>query len=74
MLFGLFDSAHTFQLGGQLYVVKKIYQSSDVMFSKQMTDPPLPLPLEMPYLQYPSSVRKTPLQKVKGSKPLTQKL
>jgi hypothetical protein len=40
VLVGLFDSAHTFLLGGQLYVEKKIYQSSDVIFSKQMTDPP----------------------------------
>jgi hypothetical protein len=53
MLFGLFERAHTFSPKGQLYVVKVIYQSSDVMLSKQMTDPPLPLPLELHYLQYP---------------------
>jgi hypothetical protein len=53
MLFGLFDSAHTFKLRGQLFVVKVIYQSSDVIFSKQMTGPPLPIPLELAYLQYP---------------------
>jgi hypothetical protein len=56
MLFGLFDSAQTFQLEGQLYVLKIIYQSSDVIFSKQMTAPPLPLPLQLPYLQYPLPV------------------
>jgi hypothetical protein len=56
LLFGLFDSVHNFLLGGQLYVVKIIYLSSDVIVSKQMTNPPLPLPLELPYLQYPSSV------------------
>jgi hypothetical protein len=50
VLFGLFDSAHTFYLRGQLYVVKVIYQSSDVILSKQMTDPPLPRPLELSYL------------------------
>jgi hypothetical protein len=49
MLHGLFDSALTYQRGGQLYVVKIIYQSSDVMFSEQMPDSPLPLPLELPY-------------------------
>jgi hypothetical protein len=43
MLFGLFESAHTFQPGGQLYVVKIIYRSSDVTFSKQISDSPLPL-------------------------------
>jgi hypothetical protein len=45
--FDLFDSAHTFYLGGhrgELFEVKIIYQSSDVVFSKQMTEPPLPLP------------------------------
>jgi hypothetical protein len=48
--------AHNFLTGGQLYAVKIIYQSSDVIFSKQMTDPLLPLPLELSYLQYPSSM------------------
>jgi hypothetical protein len=41
---------------GQLNVIKIIYQSSDVIFSEQMTDPPLPLPLELPYLQFQLSV------------------
>jgi hypothetical protein len=50
MLFGLVDSAHASYLRGQLYVVKVIYQSSDFILSKQMTDPPSPLPLELPYL------------------------
>jgi hypothetical protein len=52
MLFDLFDSAHIFELRGQLYVVKVIYQSSGVIVSKQMTDPPLSLPLELPYLLF----------------------
>jgi hypothetical protein len=41
------------------YVAKIIYQSSDVIFSKPMTDPPFPLPLELPYLQYPLSMKST---------------
>jgi hypothetical protein len=39
-----------------IYVVKIIYQSYDIIFSKQMTDPPFTLLLELPYLQYPLSV------------------
>ena len=41
---------------GQLLSLDIIYLSSDVIFSKQMTDPPLTLPLELPYLQFPSFV------------------
>jgi hypothetical protein len=33
-----------------------LFGSADVLFSKQIIDPPLPLPLELPYLQYPLSV------------------
>jgi hypothetical protein len=35
MQFGLFDSAHTFLLGGQSFVVKIVYQSSDDIFKKK---------------------------------------
>ncbi len=47
MLFGLFDSAHTHT------------HTSDIIFSKQMIDPPFPLSLASPYLQYPMSVATT---------------
>jgi hypothetical protein len=56
MLFGLFDSAHIFLTEGSAICIKGNSPKLRCLISKQMTDPSLPLPLELLYLESPSSV------------------
>ena len=51
-----FVSQHKKSLKGQLFILLTIFQISGVKFSSQKVGPPLPCPLELPYLCYTTSV------------------